>query len=80
MSDIPQTPLDLIMAEHGIVNHDLVEAYQQFCGGQISHKTIQKARTAKRVLSKKLQLQVVDALNAQIQPEKPWHKEDLFPG
>ena len=73
------SPLDRLMQEHGLVNHDLVEAYQQLCGAQVTHKTIQKARTAKRTLSRKLQLQVVDALNAKLQPEKPWRREDLFP-
>lgn len=78
MTEQKQTPLDAILIEHGISNHQLVEAFQQLRGGQISHKTIQKARTGSRPLSRKLQLQVVDSLNAAIQPEKRWKKEDLF--
>lgn len=71
-------PLDAILTEHKLTNHDLVSAFHELRGGQISHKTIQKARTGKRGLSRKLQLQVVDALNASIQPEKRFTREDLF--
>lgn len=72
-------PLETIMIEHELTNHELVAAFQELRGGQISHKTIQKARTGSRALSRKLQLQVVDALNACVQPEKRWTREDLFP-
>lgn len=72
------TPLDTILTEHNLTNHDLVQAFQELRGGQISHKTIQKARTGKRGLTKKVQLQVTDALNARVQPEKRWTREDLF--
>ena len=75
MSTIPLTILDGIMTENEVSNHDLVEAF----GKQISHKTIQKERTGSRPISRKLQVQVVEALNARIQPEKPWRRDDLFP-
>ncbi len=72
------TPLDQILVEYNLTNHALVQAYF-LLGKQISHKTIQKARTGSRPLSHKLQIQVVDALNATVNPEKLWHREDLFP-
>ena len=71
------TPLDRIMIEFEVSNHDLVAAYAEL-GKQISHKTIQKARTGSRDISRKLQVQVVDALNAHVLPAKPWRREDLF--
>ena len=75
MSEPAKTILEAIMIEYEVSNHDLVEAF----GKQISHKNIQKARTGSRPISRKLQVQVVDALNAHIKAEKPWRREDLFP-
>jgi len=75
MSEPTKTILDAIMTEYEVSNHDLVEAF----GKQISHKNIQKARTGSRPISRKLQVQVVDALNARVKPEKQWRREDLFP-
>ena len=77
-SNANATPLDRIMAEFEVSNHDLVAAYAEL-GKQISHKTIQKARTGSREISRKLQVQVVDALNAHVLPARPWRREDLFP-
>jgi hypothetical protein len=73
-----KTELDRIMLEFEVSNHHLVEAFAGL-GKQISHKNIQKARTASRPISRKLQLQVVDALNALELSAKPWRREDLFP-
>lgn len=72
------TRLDEILTEYQLANHALVEAFAQQ-GKQLSHKTIQKARTGSRPLSRKMQVQVVDALNAALALEKPFRKEDLFP-
>jgi hypothetical protein len=69
------TTIDLILTEANLNNHALVEASL----GQLSHKTVQKARTGKRPLSKKMQVLVTEALNKALQPEKLYKKEDLFP-
>jgi len=70
-----QTPLDSIMTEFGLRNHDLVEQLP----GQLSHKTVQKARTGSRALSRNMQVQVTEALNRAIKPEHPYKREFLFP-
>ncbi len=72
------TRIDEILTEYQMANHTLVEAYAEM-GKQLSHKTVQKARTGSRPLSRKLQVQVTEALNAAIQPEKKWHRDELFP-
>jgi hypothetical protein len=66
-------PLDAVMQEYGLKNHDLVTAVQP---GFINHKQIQKARKGRR-LTPRMQEKVVEALNAAIAPEeKPF--EELF--
>ncbi len=69
------TTIELILKEANLNNHALVEASL----GQLSHKTVQKARTGNRPISKKMQVQVTEALNKALQPEKLYKKEDLFP-
>ena len=69
------TILDQILTEANLDNHALVEASSK----QLSHKTVQKARTGKRPLSKKMKVLVTEALNKTLQPEKLYKKEYLFP-
>ena len=71
------TKLDTILTEYNLANHQLVEAFAG-AGKQISHKSVQKARTGSRAISRKLQFQVTEALNLCVSPEKPWSRVDLF--
>jgi len=52
-------PLDQIMTQTGLENHDLVAVSTD----QITHKMIRKARTGRR-LSRRVQLKILTALNA----------------
>lgn len=70
-----QTPLDTIMTEFNLSNHALVEQLP----GHLSHKTVQKARTGSRSLSRTMQVQVTEALNKALKPEHPYKREVLFP-
>lgn len=69
------TTIDQILTEASVANHALVEAFP----GQLSHKTVQKARTGSRPLSRNMQMMVTEALNKVLQPEKPYKRELLFP-
>jgi len=73
-----KTPLQTILDDYKLTNHDLVAAALAE-GKQLSHKTVQKARTGSRGIGRSLQFRVVDALNAAANPEKPWKREDVFP-
>jgi len=77
MSDIEMNvgvqPLDAIMTEREVKNHDLVNAAPP---GFITHKQIQKGRKGRR-LSMHMQDKVLDALNAFIAPES-YEFKDLF--
>ena len=64
-------PLDAIMTEKDIKNHDLVEVAPP---GFITHKQIQKGRKGRR-LSMHMQDKVLDALNAFVAPESYEFKE-----
>jgi hypothetical protein len=66
-------PLDAIMNELGISNHDLVVVMQP---GYITHKQVQKARKGRR-LTPKLQDKVLTALNAYVD-EGDYVIKDLF--
>ncbi len=71
-------PLDAIMNQLGLANHDLAEASAE----PLTHKTVQRARKGRR-LTPPMQLRVVEALNqaavARGKPiERPWLKGDLF--
>ena len=69
------TSIDQILTEANVANHALVEAFP----GQLSHKTVQKARTGKRPLSRNMQVMVTEALNKALLPEKRYKREQLFP-
>ena len=58
-------PLDAIMTEKEIRNHDLVAAMPP---GYINHKQVQKARKGRR-LTPHMQEKVLEALNAFAAPE-----------
>lgn len=57
--DYGTQPLDALMTEHGLSNTDVVGAAEV----PITHKMMTKARGGRR-LSRKVQLKVLDALNA----------------
>lgn len=63
------------MGEAGLKNHALVERFP----GQLTHKTVQKARLGKRQISTKAKWQIVDALNQVLAPETPFSLESVFP-
>jgi hypothetical protein len=63
--DVGVQPLDGIMTEKGIRNHDLVAAMPP---GFINHKQVQKARKGRR-LTPNMQEKVLEALNACLAPE-----------
>ncbi|MFA6341368.1 MAG: hypothetical protein WCX75_00785 [Fibrobacteraceae bacterium] len=69
------TPLDALLTEAGISNHALAECFPGF----LTHKTIQKARTGKRPLSRRSQVMVTEALNRVMMPEHPYKRDFLFP-
>ncbi len=69
--DVGVQPLDAVMTEKGIKNHDLVEVAPP---GFITHKQIQKGRKGRR-LSMHMQDKVLDALNAFVAPESYEFKE-----
>jgi hypothetical protein len=66
-------PLDAIMTEKGIRNHDLVAAMPP---GFINHKQVQKARKGRR-LTTNLQYKIVEALNAYSSPAE-YAFEEIF--
>ena len=64
-------PLDAIMNEKEIKNHDLVAAVPP---GSITHKQVQKARKGRR-LTTNMQDKILEALNAFLAPETCEFKE-----
>lgn len=71
-------PLDGIMAEQALGNHDLVAASRE----PMTHKAVQRARKGRR-LTKHMQQRMADALNALMKSrgqeiERPWVVKDLF--
>ncbi len=54
-------PLNAVMETHGLSNHDVVAA----AGALVTHKMINKARRGRR-LSRKVQMKVLEALNAAV--------------
>lgn len=71
-------PLDGIMAEQALGNHDLVAASKE----PMTHKAVQRARKGRR-LTKHMQQRMADALNALMkiqgkEIERPWVVKDLF--
>lgn len=71
-------PLDGIMAEHALGNHDLVAASQE----PMTHKAVQRARKGRR-LTKHMQQRMVTALTRAVTLQgktldQPWSVSDLF--
>jgi hypothetical protein len=66
-------PLDALMTEKNIKNHDLVNVAPP---GFITHKQIQKGRKGRR-LTMHMQDKILDALNAFVKPES-YEFKDLF--
>ena len=71
-------PLDGIMAEHALGNHDLVAASQE----PMTHKAVQRARKGRR-LTKHMQQRMVTALTQAMTLQgktldQPWAVSDLF--
>jgi hypothetical protein len=69
--DVGVQPLDAIMKEGNIRNHDLVAAMPP---GFINHKQVQKARRGRR-LTPHMQDKVLKALNACCAPASYLHEE-----
>ena len=63
--DVGVQPLDAIMTERELKNHDLVAAMPP---GFINHKQVQKARKGRR-LTVHMQEKILEALNAACAPE-----------
>ena len=71
-------PLDEIMNEHGLGNHDLVAASTE----PMTHKAVQRARKGRR-LTKHMKQRMADALNKAVklqgkEVEREWVVKDLF--
>ncbi|MEZ5386801.1 MAG: hypothetical protein R3F13_14915 [Prosthecobacter sp.] len=71
-------PLDGIMTEQALGNHDLVAASEE----PMTHKAVQRARKGRR-LTKHMQQRMVVAINRAvdlrgIERERPWEVRDLF--
>ena len=71
-------PLDGIMAENALGNHDLVAASQE----PMTHKAVQRARKGRR-LTKHMQQRMLTALTQAVTLqgktlEQPWAVSDLF--
>ncbi len=66
-------PLDALMAEKEIKNHDLVAAVPP---GFINHKQVQKARKGRRMTAH-MQDKILEALNAFCAPEA-FRFEEIF--
>lgn len=71
-------PLDGIMVEHALGNHDLVTASLE----PMTHKAVQRARKGRR-LTKHMKQRMADALNKAVKSqgkeiERDWVVSDLF--
>lgn len=71
-------PLDAIMAEHSLGNHEIVTA----CEEPLTHKAVQRARKGRR-LTKHMQRRIAAALNKAVAlqgktMEQEWQVSDLF--
>ncbi len=71
-------PLDGIMTEHELGNHDLVGVSLE----PMTHKAVQRARKGRR-LTKHMKQRMADALNRAVkaknaEEEKVWGVKDLF--
>jgi hypothetical protein len=69
-------PLDAVMQELGVSNHELVEK----CGEGLTHKAMNRARKGRR-LTAKMKLRITQTLNALLKKrgvERDFRKRDLF--
>lgn len=69
-------PLDAIMREHGVGNHDLVELRPV----DLSHKAVQRARKGRR-LTPKMKLRIAEVVNAALARrgiERKYATRELF--
>ena len=69
-------PIDAIMTEHGLKNHDVVQMNR----GGLTHKNVSKARKGRK-LTPKIKVRVTEALNAVLKQrgvEKQFVPKDLF--
>lgn len=71
-------PLDALMSEHSLGNHDIVGA----CDEPLTHKAVQRARKGRR-LTKHMQRRIAAALNKAVAQqgktmEREWQVSDLF--
>lgn len=69
-------PIDAIMTEHGLKNHDVMQMNR----GGLTHKHVNKARKGRR-LTPKIKVRVTEALNAALKQrgvEKQFVPKDLF--
>lgn len=69
-------PLDAVMQEHGLSNHDLVE--MRSIG--LTHKAVGRARKGRR-LTLRMKLRITEVLNAALKKrtiEKTFKKSELF--
>jgi hypothetical protein len=64
-------PLDAVMEEQGLKNHDLVAASTE----GLTHKQVQKGRKGRR-LTRNIQDKIVAALS--VAADKPYLRADLF--
>ena len=69
-------PIDAVMTEHGLKNHDVMQMNR----GGLTHKQVNKARKGRR-LTPKIKVRVTEALNAALKQrgvEKQFVPKDLF--
>jgi hypothetical protein len=69
-------PIEAIMTEHGLKNHDVVQMNR----GGLTHKNVAKARKGRK-LTPKIKVRVTEALNAVLKQrgiEKQFVPKDLF--
>lgn len=76
MREMGVQPIDAIMTEHSLKNHDVMQMNR----GGLTHKNISKARKGRR-LTPKIKVRVTEALNALLKQrgvEKQFVPKDLF--
>jgi hypothetical protein len=69
-------PIDAIITEHGLKNHDVMQMNR----GGLTHKQVAKARKGRR-LTPKIKVRVTEALNAALKQrgvERQFVPKDLF--
>jgi len=74
--DLGVQPLDAVLTELGVSNHELVEK----CGEGLTHKAMARARRGRRLTSR-MKLRITQTLNALLKKrevEKKYRTRDLF--